>query len=105
MDIFQNLVAARRQGYRDALEEGSDVTGQATRPLVRLQLDAKVGVLPIQQTIPGDVKMYLLLATARSDFQHMRQVARIGHILHFMYSAINALVGTFVNGCSRNAFL
>ena len=47
LDIFQDLVAARRQGYGDALEKRSDVAGQATRPLVRLQLDAKVRVLPI----------------------------------------------------------
>ena len=49
--------------------------------------------------------MHLLLATARSDFQHMRQVARIGYILHFMYSAVNALVGALVDRSTWNNFL
>ena len=49
--------------------------------------------------------MHLLLAAGRSDFQHMRQVARIGHILHFMYSAVNALVGALVDRSTWNNFL
>ena len=63
LNIFQDLVPAGRQGYGNPLEKGSNVTRQAARPLVRLQLNTKIRILAIQQTIPRDVKMHLLLAT------------------------------------------